>query len=155
MLLQRISDGRFADNSLSNFWRSLSELDAARHNLNRLLTGDSAAGTSSEFPALNVWLSEDEALVEAELAGIEAEDIDISVTNDSLTLRGSRPAYALAEGERFHRQERGSGQFSRSLQLPFRIDADNVEANLSKGVLQIRVPRAESDKLKKIMVRPA
>lgn len=155
MLLQRVSDGRFADNSLSNFWKSLSELDAARHNLNRLLAGESIAAASSEFPALNVWLSENDALVEAELAGIEAEDIDISVTNDSLTLRGARTAHELAEGERFHRQERGSGQFSRSLQLPFRIDAENVEANLSKGVLQIRVPRAESDKLKKIVVRSA
>jgi len=56
---------------------------------------------------------------------------------------------------RYHRQERGYGKFTRSLELPFRVDAKNVEATFNNGVLTITMPRAEEDKPKKISVKVA
>jgi HSP20 family protein len=91
-------------------------------------------------------------MVTAELPGVTVEDINISVTGDTLTLTGTRQRAEMAEGNTYHRQERGYGQFSRSLQLPFRIDANGVEATFRNGVLSITLPRAEEDKPKKINV---
>jgi HSP20 family protein len=109
----------------------------------------------ANYPVMNVWSNEDGAVVTAELPGINAEDIEISVVGDTLTLSGSRQADELEEGEKYHRRERGSGKFSRSFQLPFRTEADKIEATFDKGVLHISLPRSEADKPKKISVKSA
>ena len=81
---------------------------------------------------------------------------DSAFTNrmgETLTISGSRQAPADGENIRYHRQERGYGSFTRTIQLPFPIDVDKVEANYEKGVLKIWLPRAESDKPRKITVK--
>ena len=90
-------------------------------------------------------------MVTAELPGVSPDEINIAITGDTLTLSGSRQR-PETESNTYHRQERGYGPFSRSLQLPFRIDANQVEATFRKGVLSITLPRAEEDKPKKINV---
>jgi HSP20 family protein len=108
---------------------------------------------SSKFPAINVWSSADEGIfVTAELPGVLPEDIDISVTADTLTLSGKRSAEAAGEAAQYHRRERVQGEFNRSFQLPCPVNKDKVEANLQDGVLQISLPRAESEKPKQIVV---
>jgi HSP20 family protein len=107
------------------------------------------------YPVMNVWSNEEGAVVTAELPGVEVENIDISVVGDTLTLSGSRQAEELNEGEKFHRRERGFGKFSRSFQLPFRVESDKIEATFEKGVLHISLPRSEADKPKKIDVKSA
>jgi HSP20 family protein len=77
------------------------------------------------------------------------------VVGDTLTLSGTRRPDELQEGERYHRRERTSGHFSRTFQLPFRIEDKQVEAVFEKGVLHISLPRAEADKPKKIAVKMA
>lgn len=111
--------------------------------------------TPASYPAMNVWTNEEGSVVTAELPGVEPEEIDISVVNDTLTLTGSRKPDELQEGERYHRRERGFGQFRRTFQLPFRIDEEKVEAVFDKGVLHISLPRAEVDKPKKILIKAA
>lgn len=111
--------------------------------------------TPASYPAMNVWTNEGGAVITAELPGVEPEDIEISVVNDTLTLTGSRQPDELKEGERYHRRERGAGQFTRTFQLPFRIDEEQVQAEFNQGVLHISVPRAEADKPKKIAVTAA
>jgi len=106
-----------------------------------------------EFPAVNVWVSGDHAVVTTEIAGLDPKKIDISIVNNSLTLRGSREAEELKEGESYHRRERWTGQFTKTLELPFPVDAGKVEAQFSKGILYISLPRAEADKPKKISVK--
>ena len=106
-----------------------------------------------EFPAVNVWLAEDHAVVTTEIPGIDPGALEISVIKDSLTLRGTRQAEELKEGECYHRRERWSGQFSKTLELPFAVESGRVEARFSKGVLFISLPRAEADKPRKIMVK--
>jgi HSP20 family protein len=144
MFLQRLANHDLLDTRL--------EMQRLQQHLNQLLFSDESS-RSHEFPPINVWTSENEAIVRAELPGIEAADVEISLVNDTLTLRGSRNPDAMSSGEACHRQERGCGQFTRSLQLPFRVEADKVEARFANGVLQIVMPRAESEKARKISVK--
>jgi HSP20 family protein len=105
------------------------------------------------YPAMNVWTSEEGAIVTAELPGVDPEDIDISVRQDVLTVSGCRNPQDLGEGETYHRRERECGQFTRAFQLPFPVDPAKVDADLENGVLTISLPRAEADKPRKINVK--
>jgi HSP20 family protein len=117
---------------------------------NRMGTGLAAAPS---YPAMNVWTNQDGAIVTAELPGFDPESLDISVVNDTLTVAGNRCAETAAEGARYHRRERRCGRFTRSFQLPFLVEGDQVEASFENGVLEIDLPRAEADKPRKITVR--
>lgn len=132
--------GRFFDP-----WR---EFERTRRAFSRLSTP-----TTAEFPAMNVWVTGDHAVVTTEIPGIDLKSLDISVIDDSLTLKGSRKSEDLKEGECYHRRERWEGQFTKTFHLPFRIEAGKVEARFTKGVLYISLPRAEADKPKKISVK--
>jgi HSP20 family protein len=120
--------------------------------VNRALTGWNAP-TSVEFPAVNVWVAENNAVVTSELPGVEPEDIEISVAGKTLTIRGSRKSEELKEGESFHRRERWHGQFTKTLEMPFSIESGKVDAKFVKGVLNIALPRAEAEKPRKISVK--
>jgi HSP20 family protein len=118
--------------------------------MNRMGTGLAVAPS---YPAMNVWINEDGAIVTAELPGFDPEALDISVVNDTLTLSGDRCAEETGEGTTYHRRERRCGKFSRSFQLPFLVEGTDVEASFEQGVLKIELPRAEADKPKKITVK--
>lgn len=139
---------RFAGNEL---FSSLREMQRLQDSLNRVLSAG-ATNQSTEFPLVNVWTSEQGAIVRAEVPGIAPDDVDISLVHDTLTIRGSRKPEELSEGESRHRHERGSGEFTRSLQLPFGVEGDKVEAKFANGVLQITLPRAEAEKPRRISV---
>jgi len=111
--------------------------------------------TAPNYPAINVWTNEDGAVITAELPGVDVNDIDISVVNDNLTLSGERKLEELKEDNQYHRRERGYGKFNRSFQLPFKVEADQVEALFENGILHLSLPRAEADKPKKITVKSA
>ena len=125
---------------------------SALDHLNRAASGMLAPSTSG-FPLVNVWADGDKVIVTSELPGIEPRDVDISAAGKSVTLRGSRAPKDACEGECQHRRERWVGTFARSIELPFVIDQDKVEARFSKGVLQLTLPRAESDKPRKITIK--
>jgi HSP20 family protein len=132
-------------------WRELSRL---HREMNRVFEGyDRPAAT--EFPPVNVWSGERGLRVHSWLPGFEKDDIDVSVVGDTLTLRGSRAENSLKEGETYHRQERGSGKFVRTFQLPFQVEADAVKASFRNGVLEIELPRAAAEQPRKIAVTTA
>jgi HSP20 family protein len=108
---------------------------------------------AEDFPPLNIWSSENDILIMAEMPGIEADKLDIAVMNDSVTISGSRQEEQPGEGEAYHRQERSHGRFSRSLKLPFRVDSSKVDARYEKGILKISLPRHEQDKPKRIQIK--
>ena len=109
---------------------------------------------SHDFPAMNVWTKADSGqVITAEIPGMNIDDLDIKVAGETLTISGSRPSPEENDDIKYHRQERGYGSFTRTIQLPFPIDVDKVEANYEKGVLKIWLPRAESDKPRKITVK--
>ena len=108
---------------------------------------------SERFPALNLWSSDEEAIVMAEIPGINPEDLDVTVKGDSLTLKGERKGDSVdQEGMLCHRVERGSGSFCRGLRIPFVVDNAKVHAQYAKGILTITLPRAQSSKPKKIAI---
>jgi HSP20 family protein len=140
------------------FWRvgrmmnQLSEVQNLQREMNRLFSGFTQP-FSHEFPPINVWLSKDDAVVSAEVPGIDTGKIDISVVADTITISGLRDKDELKEGESYHRQERSYGNFTRTLQVPFQVDAGRVEAKYDKGILRITLPRSEAAKPKKVTVR--
>lgn len=138
-------------------WTStMSEMERLRREMNRLFSDwptRSRWGTTPSYPAMNVWTDEDSAILTAELPGIERENIDISVEDDTVTLRGERWPEKEEEDVTYHRRERRHGSFVRTFRLPFRVEAENVEATFKNGVLNIALPRAPEDKPRKISVR--
>ena len=106
------------------------------------------------FPAVNIWTNDQEGIiVSAELPGISPEALDISVTADTLTISGSRSPEDLPDGVQYHRRERYCDEFSRTVQLPYTVDTNQVEASAENGVLMISLPRAEAEKPKQIEVK--
>jgi HSP20 family protein len=130
----------------------LREMQRLRQEMNHVFSGLDQT-LSEEFPLVNAWLGEGDIIVTAELPGVDPGKVDISVVGDTLTISGSRETEPLREGESYHRQERGHGRFTRSLQLPFHVDAGKVEAKYDRGILQMTLPRAEADKPRKISVK--
>jgi HSP20 family protein len=130
------------------------ELSRLRNEMNRLFTG-STHPFVQVYPAVNIWVDDQEAVITAELPGVNPEEIDISVLGESITLAGSRKQDVLKENETYHRKERNGSRFSRTLQLPFRIDAAGIEARYEKGILKVNAPRAAEDKPKKIAIKAA
>jgi HSP20 family protein len=106
------------------------------------------------FPAINVWTNnEDGIVVTAELPGVEREDVHITVTVDKLSISGKRASETSAQGVKYHRRERPYGEFSRTFQLPFSVNKEKVKAKLQMGLLQITLPRAETEKPRQIAVQ--
>jgi HSP20 family protein len=108
---------------------------------------------SETYPALNVWAKDDDMLVTAELPGFSPDSINLSVLGNTLTLSGSRKEEELPEGAQVHRRECACGEFSRTVRLPYTVDADKVEAAFENGILTVKLARAEADKPRKISVK--
>ncbi len=134
-------------------WDPFEAISRIREEMNRLFR--ERAGTPAAYPAMNVWTGENQAVVTAELPGVEPQDLDIAVNENILSLSGSRKWDEPKEEDVVHRVECPNGEFRRTLELPFRVDADRIQANCAKGVLTITLPRAEQDKPKKIQVKAA
>lgn len=109
--------------------------------------------TRTEYPPINIWTAADDIVVTAELPGLEPGDLDISVHEKTLTLRCAEKERERAEGETWHRRECVREGFTRSLRLPFDVDADKVDAKLEDGVLRLMLPRSEATKPKKVQVK--
>jgi HSP20 family protein len=138
-------------NDRHSIWQ---EMERMRRQLDKMTNGFSMRGAPS-FPAFNVWSSAEGMLVTAEIPGIEVSDLDIAIVDKTLTLSGKREAADLPEDARYHRRERGCGEFKRSIELPYRIESDKVEATFKNGVLTISLPRAEDEKPRRIAVQAA
>jgi len=93
------------------------------------------------FPALNVYVTEEEYLITAELAGCEPESLDVHVVNGELVLRGNRSLQGAIPEERFRRSERPSGAFERVISLPERIDEQKIRADFVNGLLKLHLPK--------------
>ncbi len=122
--------------------------------LGRFDLGDAvAAVTGSEYPALTVWEDVDNLYVEAELPGLELDDLEIFVSGSNLlSIQGERKQPDAGSGT-WHRQERGFGKFSRVYELPTEVDADAVQATLKDGVLNTTLPKRAEAKPRRISVK--
>lgn len=109
-------------------------------------------GMARGFPPVNVWEDAENLFAEAELPGIKAEDVDVLVVGRELTIKGKRAAAEVPEAA-YHRRERGTGDFSRVVELPVEVDADKVQARMANGVLTITLPKAAAARPKKVEVK--
>jgi HSP20 family protein len=128
------------------------ELDRIVSDLTRNLPIPSAPGGAREFPAVNLWETDQELFAEAELPGVKLDQLEIYAVGSELTIRGNRPGDDFPGGA-YHRRERGVGKFSRVIPLPAEVNPDLVEASLRNGVLEVRLPKAEAAKPRKIQVK--
>ncbi len=129
------------------------ELRRLSRQMNRLFGSPLSAGIGETFPPLNIWSDNEKAVVTAEVPGIKKEDLDISVENDVLTIKGHREPKQIEDGESFRRHERGYGSFRRAVGLPFSVEPGQVKAEYKDGVLRLELPRHEASKPRRIDVK--
>src|SRR5437867_879444 len=139
-------------------WDPFRDLMSIQNELNRLFgrtyAGESSGPSSGTWvPPLDIFETKDTFVVNVELAGVSPENVDLSVEDSTLTIRGERAFYRDAPEESFHRVERRFGTFVRSLSLPPTASAEGIQATFDKGVLTIEVPKMEEAKPKKITIK--
>ena len=128
-------------------WEPARELDTLQGEVNRLFDtffGTPANGRARRWvPAMDLVEKDDALILTADLPGLERDDVNIEIKDRVLTVAGERKSEHEDKADGFHRVERAYGAFSRSLTLPDGVDADKVEANFDKGVLEVRIPKPE------------
>ncbi len=136
----------------------ITELSNLRRELDRLW--EDFFGAKDITPAEGIWgpavdISEtkDSLIVKAELPGMEPKDIDISLSGDTLVIKGEKKQEKEEKGENFHRVERRYGSFARTIRLPVEVDSDKIEATYKQGVLKIVLPKKEEAKPKQIEIK--
>jgi HSP20 family protein len=108
------------------------------------------------FPRVNVWEEQDALYVEAELPGVKKDNLDLTVVENELILKGQcADQGGESEGKTYHRRERPVGSFTRVIRLPFDVDANGVKASFNDGVLLVTLPKAEAAKPRKVTVEVA
>jgi HSP20 family protein len=117
--------------------------------------GATGASTPAWAPALDISERKDAYVVTVEVPGVKADDLDITLEDGLLTNQGERQFTSESSEQQYHRVERSSGAFRRSITLPAHVMADEVEASMEDGVLRILVPKPEEAKPNRIQVTPA
>jgi len=109
--------------------------------------------TPSVYPPINIYDDGESFIARAEIPGVSADSLDITVTGDTLTIRGTREIALPEETCCYHRRERSAGEFRRAFNLPEMVDSTKVMAQANNGVLEILLPRAEQAKQRKVQVK--
>jgi len=112
-------------------------------------------GFEEWVPSVDISETDDKIVARAELPGMDADDIDISVSGDLLTIQGEKKEENERKEESFYSSERYYGTFQRSFRLPAAVDSEKVEATFKNGVLTINLPKAQEAKRRKITVKAA
>jgi HSP20 family protein len=143
-------------------WDLFEDLRAAHDEMMRTTRGrgwrpgqrhNSVDGAAVWAPAIDISERKDAYLVTAELPGVRAGDVEITVEDGLLTIQGERHFAHDSAEEKMHRAERFYGAFRRSITLPSHVEADQIEASAQDGVLQIMVPKAPEVQARRIQVR--
>jgi HSP20 family protein len=141
-------------------WEPVRELGSIQNDMNRLFNtffetptrGNGAPTARRWVPAIDVVENDDEYVLRADLPGIGEDDVKIEVDDNLLTISGERKSEHEERKQGYYRIERSSGAFSRSLTLPEGVDADAVKATFDQGVLEVRVPKPEARKPRKVAI---
>ena len=140
-------------------WEPFRELSSLQTEMNRLFnaafespTGGGNGGARRWTPAMDLLETEDEFVLRADLPGLSESDVNIELEDNVLTLSGERKTEHEDKREGFYRMERSYGAFSRSLTLPTGIDPEAVSAAFDRGVLEVRVPKPEQRKPRRISI---
>ena len=140
----------------NNPWNLLNNLQRNPYNNpehSRLNADDASATTANWTPSVDISESENAFTLQADIPGVNPDDIDISMEKGVLTIKGERLSEDVEKDENFRRVERQSGQFYRRFTLPDTADAERIEAKSAHGVLTVTIPKQEVAMSRKIEVK--
>lgn len=140
-------------------WEPLRDLLTTQDRFNRLLNetfshvfGDEGVSARAWAPAIDIFETDDNLVLKAELPGVDPKDVELRVEDSTLYLKGQRKFEHEVKEENYHRQERSYGSFSRTFAMPSGIDADRVKAEYKDGLLTLTMPKREEAKPKTIKI---
>lgn len=138
-------------------WDPLQDMLSLREAMNQLLEESVVAPSSAQrgqnfAPALDLSETPEAYVVEASVPGLKPEDLDITIENNVLTIKGEMRQSTQDKNRNYHRVERRYGSFQRSIGLPTSVKADAVSATLEHGILRLDIPKAEEVKPRRISV---
>jgi HSP20 family protein len=142
-------------------WEPAREINSLQQEMNRLFNtffetptsgGQAGNGARRWMPAMDLVETDEHFVLRADLPGLGHGDVDLSLEENVLTLSGERKAEHEERGEGFYRVERATGAFSRSLTLPEGVDGGAITARFDKGVLEVRIPKPEQRKPRKVQI---
>ena len=141
-------------------WNPIREFSVFQNQMNRLfedamgtwLGESNGRGNTNWVPLADIYENDNDLIAKVELPGVDPNRVDVRVENNGLTIRGERPFDQKVAQENYHRLERSFGTFSRSFALPMTIDADKIHAEYRDGILNLRLPKSERAKPKRIQI---
>ena|SRR3990167_4744471 len=141
-------------------WDPFRDLNLLQDRMNRLFEdagrsawrNDEPVAATTWSPAVDIFETDGDIVVKAELPGMERKDIALHLENNVLTLRGERRFEKETKEENYHRVERAYGGFSRSFSIPATVDEEKIRADYKDGVLKIVLPKKEQAKPKQIKI---
>jgi HSP20 family protein len=143
-------------------WEPVRELNTIQSEMNRLFNtffeapsapnGGSTGSLRRWIPAMDLVETDEDFVLRADLPGLSENDVHIELEDNVLTVKGERKTEREDRKEGYYRVERASGSFSRSLTLPEGVDADAVKASFDRGVLEVRIPKPEERKPRRVEI---
>jgi HSP20 family protein len=141
-------------------WDPFRDLGILQERMNRVFEDAAVRGwkneepsaTTSWSPAVDIYETDSEIMVQAELPGVDRKDIALQLENNVLTLKGDRRFEKETNQENYHRIERSYGGFSRAFTIPTIVDEDKIRADYRDGILKIALPKKEQVKAKQIKI---
>jgi HSP20 family protein len=142
-------------------WNPMQNILSLQQEMNRMFhefargvnSEDTSWGTSTWVPPVDVYETDEGFVLKAELPGVQKDHLHIEVHDRTLTIRGERKPETEIPEDRYHRRERSYGSFQRVFTLPTPVDAEKVQANAHDGVLELRLPKHETAKPKRIAIQ--
>jgi HSP20 family protein len=141
-------------------WEPAREINSLQQEMNRLFStffdaptaANAGGGARRWIPAMDLVETAEHFVLRADLPGMERGDVDLSLEDNVLTVSGERKADHEERGEGFYRVERATGSFNRSLTLPEGVDGDAIAATFDNGVLEVRIPKPEQRRPRKLQI---
>jgi HSP20 family protein len=142
-------------------WTPMGHLQSFQDEMNRMFNQFFRGGASEEdswghstwTPPIDIYETDDALVFQADLPGVAKDEVSIEVHNNTLILRGERKHDAAVTEDNYHRVERAYGPFQRSFVLPTMVDQEKVQASYYEGVLELRLPKLESAKPRRIAIQ--
>ena len=141
-------------------WDPFRDLSILQERMNRVFEdaagrgwkNDEPSATTSWSPAVDIYETDNEITLQAELPGVDRKDIALQLENNVLTLKGERRFEKETNQENYHRIERSYGGFSRAFTIPSGVEEDKIRADYKDGILKIALPKKEQVKAKQIKI---
>jgi HSP20 family protein len=141
-------------------WTPMGNLQSFQDEMNRMFNQFFRGGTGEEAgwggrtwaPPVDIYETDDALILKAELPGVSKDDVSIEIHQNTLILRGQGRPEAEVQEDRYHRAERAYGPFQRSFMLPTLVDQEHVQATYHDGVLELRLPKSEAAKPKRVAI---